>query len=210
MKKTMVLLMVFALCVMCVPAMAEEAGVQTYTHPTQGYSISVPSDWLCVDKNNVQAYIDAYEAGEMTFSGTNAMTLESLKTQLYTTDCAVLINPQANNIVIVKEDVGVALTSKQFVSLMIPTLKQQLSMQIPSIQFTSEGDIVPFGENEFILLAAEYSLNGFAANVDMLFYVDGSNLYTINLTTTPFFGQDAVNQFYADVQAACATFTIAK
>mgnify|MGYP003306620546 CR=1 FL=1 len=102
MKKMFALIMALVMCLLCASAMAQET--QTYTHPVQGYSIQVPADWLCVDKTNVQQYIDAYEKGEMSFTGTNAMTLEELKPQLETADCAVLINPYANNVVIVKEN----------------------------------------------------------------------------------------------------------
>lgn len=208
MKKAMVLLMALVLCMLCASAMAQET--QTYTHPTQGYAITVPTNWLCVDKSNVQEYITAYEQGEIDFSGTNAQTLAALQVQLNTSDCAVLINPYANNIVIVKENMGITLTNEQFTSMMIPVLKQQLTAQMPSIQFTAEGETVAFGDKEFILLAAEYSMGGVTASVDMLFYLDGTNLYTLNLTTTAIFGQDVVNAFYADVQEACATFTITK
>lgn len=208
MKKMFALIMALVMCLLCASAMAQET--QTYTHPVQGYSIQVPADWLCVDKTNVQQYIDAYEKGEMSFTGTNAMTLEELKPQLETADCAVLINPYANNVVIVKENMGMAFTEDLFVSMVIPMLKSQLANQMPTIEFTAEGEKVAFGEKEFILLAAEYSLNGVSASVDMLFYLDDTDLYTINLTTTSVFGRDAVNDFYADVQAACATFTIAQ
>lgn len=146
----------------------------------------------------------------MTFTGTNAMTLELLKPQLETSDCAVLINPYANNVVIVKENMVMAFTQDLFVSMVIPMLKKQLSTQMPSIQFTAEGEILTLGDKDFILLAGEYSLNGIAAAVDMLFYLDGEDLYTINLTTTSVFGQDVVNDFYADVQEAFATFRIIK
>ena len=208
MKKILALLLVLVLCAACIPAMAE--GTQTYTHPTHGYSIEVPAEWLCVDKNNVQGYIEAFENGEMTFTGTNAMTLEALKPQLETSDCAVLINPYANNVVIVKENMVMAFTQDLFVSMVIPMLKKQLSTQMPSIQFTAEGEILTLGDKDFILLAGEYSLNGIAAAVDMLFYLDGEDLYTINLTTTSVFGQDVMNDFYADVQEAFATFRIIK
>lgn len=208
MKKAMAFVMALVMSMLCASVMAEDVEKQVYTCPAKSYTITVPGDWLCVDKTNVDAYIEAYEKGEMTFSGTNAMTLEGLKPQIVSADCAVLINPYANNVVIVKEAIGLTLTNDTFVSMMIPLLKQQLTSQIPAIEFTAEGERLSLGDKEFVLLAAEYSLNGITASVDMLFYLDGSALYTLSLTTTPLFGQDVVNAFYADVQEACATFQV--
>ena len=208
MKKLTALMMALLLCVACVSAMAE--GTQLYTHPTQGYSISVPAEWLCLDKTNMDSLIAAYENGEMTFTGTNAETLKQLKPQVESTDCAVLINPYANNVVLVKENMGMELTNDQFVSMLIPMFRTQLVKQMPSLEFTSEGEVIAAGENEFIVLSGTYQINGITASVDMLFCLDGSDLYTLSLTTTSLFGEEALNTFYEEVFAACATFAIAK
>lgn len=208
MKKLTALMMALLLCVACVSAMAE--GTQLYTHPTQGYSISVPAEWLCLDKTNVDSLIAAYENGEMTFTGTNAETLKQLKPQVEATDCAVLINPLANNVVLVKENMGMELTNDQFVSMLIPMFRTQLVNQMPTLEFTSEGEVIAAGENEFIVLSGTYQINGITASVDMLFCLDGSDLYTLSLTTTSLFGEEALNTFYEEVFAACATFAIAK
>ena len=208
MKKLTALMMALLLCVACVSAMAE--GTQLYTHPTQGYSISVPAEWLCLDKTNVDSLIAAYENGEMTFTGTNAETLKQLKPQVEATDCAVLINPYANNVVLVKENMGMELTNDQFVSMLIPMFRTQLVKQMPTLEFTSEGEVIAAGENEFIVLSGTYQINGITASVDMLFCLDGSDLYTLSLTTTSLFGEEALNTFYEEVFAACATFAIAK
>lgn len=208
MKKLTALMMALLLCAACVSAMAE--GTQLYTHPTQGYSISVPAEWLCLDKTNMDSLIAAYENGEMTFTGTNAETLKQLKPQVESTDCAVLINPYANNVVLVKENMGMELTNDQFVSMLIPMFRTQLVNQMPTLEFTSEGEVIAAGENEFIVLSGTYQINGITASVDMLFCLDGSDLYTLSLTTTSLFGEEALNTFYEEVFAACATFAIAK
>lgn len=208
MKKLTALMMALLLCVACVSAMAE--GTQLYTHPTQGYSISVPAEWLCLDKTNLDSLTAAYENGEMTFTGTNAETLKQLKPQVEATDCAVLINPYANNVVLVKENMGMELTNDQFVSMLIPMFRTQLVKQMPTLEFTSEGEVITAGENEFIVLSGTYQINGITASVDMLFCLDGSDLYTLSLTTTSLFGEEVLNTFYEEVFAACATFAIAK
>ena len=211
MKKMMALLMALCLMVMGVPAMAEDAAqTQLYTNTEMGFSIVVPAQWLVVDKDNIDTYIAAYENGEMTFTGTNAETLKQLKPQVEATDCAVLINPYANNVVLVKENMGMELTNDQFVSMLIPMFRTQLVKQMPTLEFTSEGEVIAAGENEFIVLSGTYQINGITASVDMLFCLDGSDLYTLSLTTTSLFGEEALNTFYEEVFAACATFAIAK
>ena len=158
----------------------------------------------------MDSLIAAYENGEMTFTGTNAETLKQLKPQVEATDCAVLINPYANNVVLVKENMGMELTNDQFVSMLIPMFRTQLVKQMPTLEFTSEGEVIAAGENEFIVLSGTYQINGITASVDMLFCLDGSDLYTLSLTTTSLFGEEVLNTFYEEVFAACATFAIAK
>lgn len=206
MKKTLILLMAMLLCVLCLPVQAE--GIQTYVHPNQGYSIDVPAEWLCVDKTNVQDYIAASEAGELAFTGTNKDTLLTLVPQLESTDCTVMINPYANNIVVVKENMGAEFTTEQFVAMLIPMLKQQLENQMPTIQFTAEGDVLPLGDKEFILLSGVYSMNNLPISVDMLFYLHGKDLFTVNLTTTGLFGQEVTDAFYQEALTACGTLTV--
>lgn len=208
MKKWMILFMAVLLCGMSVSALAEDT--QLYSHPTEGYSISVPAQWLCVDKSNLDALIAAYEKGEMTFTGTNANTLREIKAQVEGIDCAVLINPHANNIVITKEKVGVELTIEQFVALVVPMLRSQLQQQLPGLEFTSEGDMVTLGENKFAMLAGRYSIDDRDTTLEMLYYLDGADLYTLTLTPSFIADQDIVNAFYGEVVAACRTFTVAQ
>lgn len=204
MKKAMSLLLALMLCVLCLPSLAEDT--QVYTHPTWGFSITVPADWFCVDKTTIRDSLEASKKGELSSRTASPETLEALLPQIESTDCAVLADPYGNNIVIVREDVGIAITNEEFVELMIPALKSQLSAQIPTIQFAAEGEIVPIGDKNFINLSAEYDLGGVTAIVDMLFYLEGTYMYTLNLTATEMFGADAKNDFYQAVFDACGTF----
>lgn len=205
MKKMTALLLALLLAVMCIPAMAEET--QVYTHPTQGFSITLPADWLVVDNTNVDAYIAAYENGEMTFAGTNAQTLTQLKAQTAVQDCAIAINENSNNLVMMGADLGVELTNEQFVQTLIPSFKQQIAATMPGLEFTSEGEIVTLGENEFIFLSAEMDLGGAKMYADQVFMLDGTMMYLINVTATDVYGAEAKNAFYAQLQTVLTTFT---
>lgn len=211
MKKMMALLMALCLMVMGVPAMAEDAAqTQLYTNTEMGFSIAVPAQWLVVDKDNIDTYIAAYENGEMTFTGTNADVLNELKPQFAGANMAVAISPYANNLVLTVADMGIELTEELFVSLMIPQFKQQIVLQMPTIEFTQEGEPLTLGENEFISLSGVCNLNGLSASVDQLFLLKGTKLYVANLTTVDMLGEEILNAFYTDVLAAMATFAVAE
>ena len=208
MKKTIALLLALLLCVLSVSAMAEEK--QVYTHPTKGYSITVPAQWLCVDISNIQQYITAYQNGEMTFTGTNAETLSNLLMQIQSQDCAILIDSSSNNVTITDVDMGIALDHKTFAALMIPQFKSQLSAQFPSMEFTCEGEILTFVDNTFVMLSGIYSMSNIPIEMTQLYYIDDTSLYVITTTAILLYDQALLQAFYEDAFAACSTLTIAE
>ena len=135
MKK--LLAIIFALMLFAVPALAE-----TYTHPTQGFSVECPEGWLAVDAANIDAHIAAYENGEITFTGTNKDTLTQLKPQIAAQDMVILIDPLGNNIIIYGANIGMAFTMEIFQAAMTPTLLQRIQASAPGITFVDEGSIV--------------------------------------------------------------------
>ncbi|MBE5786835.1 MAG: hypothetical protein E7324_04760 [Clostridiales bacterium] len=208
MKKLIALMMTLVMLLSCVPAMA--ADTQEYTHSDFGFSFTAPANWLIVDKSNYQAYINAYNAGTMTFSGTNAATLSQLAAQIEASNCVVAVDPYANNIVMTGVDLGMALTNELFVAILIPQLKTELSNTMPGIEFTSVGEIVPFGENKFITLSATYEMYGTSISVDQLYLLSGTMMYVVNLTTTPVFGDDAIDSFYASTLEVLSSMKFSK
>lgn len=185
---------------------AEEEG---YTHPARGYSFHVPEGWLMVDKTNIETYIAAYEQGEMAFTGTNAQTLQQLLPRVQQLDCVVLIDPFANNAVFVTESLGTLQTNEQFTLLMMPMLKSQLSKSMPGMEFTSEGELLKFGENEFISLCGTYQMNGLSVSLDQLYILEGTLAHCISLTVTNLFGQQAADAFYTEISNVLASFALA-
>lgn len=208
MKKFLALMMALVLLLSCTTALAQD--VQTYTHPNQGYSFQAPAGWLVVDSTNIQTYIDAFRNGEMTFTGTDAATLEGQQAQILSTDCVIVIDEYANNVVINGTDMGMEVTTDLFLTVFVPLLKAQLTEQIPSIQFVTDGEVVKYGENEFILLKANYNMQGVAINVEQLYYIQGTMMYVANLTVIPLYEDAILDAFYAGVETMMASYAVAQ
>lgn len=208
MKKFLALMMALVLLLSCTTALAQET--QAYTHPNQGYSFQAPANWLVVDSTNIQTYIDAFRNGEMAFKGTDATTLEGQLAQILSTDCVVVIDEYANNVVINGTDMGMEVTTDLFLTVFVPLLKSQLTEQIPSIQFVTDGEVVKYGENEFILLKAQYDMQGVAINVEQLYYIQGTVMYVANLTVIPLYEDAILDAFYAGVETMMASYAVAQ
>ena len=77
MKKTLAMLL--ALLLFALPVLGQGAGKwMRYTHPTFGFSLQYPSDWLAVDAGNIDEYIAAYQAGTMRHGAADAEMLSDL------------------------------------------------------------------------------------------------------------------------------------
>lgn len=210
MKKLLAILLSLLLSLSCLTAMAEEAAPETqvYTHPRMGFSVTLPAQWMVVDMDNVQSLIDGYNAGEVTYSGSNALTLTQVAPQLASTDGVMVIDPASNNVMLTGADIGIALTNELFVALMIPMLQSEIETQVPGIEFTSVGEIITYGENQFITLSADYEMMGIPMAIDQLYLLDGSIMYVINITAHSVFGEEIQDAFYTQVLDMLGTFQL--
>lgn len=206
-KKVLAFLVAMVLALACMPALAE---TQQYTHPAMGYTLSAPAEWLIVDQYNVDKYIDAYNRGEMDFTGTNALTLNNLKGEVAATDCVVLMDPYANNVVVVGNDLGMTVNAEIFAAYLIPVLKEELKAQMPAITFMNEGEILSLGGKDFVLLSAYYVRNGITSTVEQMYYLEGSMMYVLNVTSTYIGGEDVINAFNEEVIKIAESFATAQ
>lgn len=208
MKKMTALVLALVLSILCVPALAEDAAVQDYTNTELGFTVTLPGDWLVVDRENVDAYIAAYEKGEMTFTGTNAPTLQQLKPLFAAQNMAIAISPNAYNVTLSSADLGIALTNEQFIEMLIPVFKEQIASSMPGMQIVTDGEVLPLGDNEFIFLSGELDMNVMTAYADQMFLLKGTKMYLVNVTSTNVFGEEMQNAFYAQLMDIIASFTV--
>lgn len=181
MKRALAFLLALVLCAACIPAMAETA--QTYTHPTHGYSFEVPASWLCVDKTNVQDYINAMMTGEMAFTGIDGMTLTQLKPQLELADMVFFICSANNNVTFRKVDFGMELTMEQFTANLLPQLNQATLNAIPGAVLNDAGSQITLGDKTFVTTVTYYEILGTSVAADALYYVEGTAMYELIITS---------------------------
>lgn len=210
MKKAIAALLVLLLMLPGSCACAENMPTEEnlYTHPTKGYTFFVPEGWLIVDAENIEDCISACETGEITSSAVNAQVLNSMMPQIRQLDCAMLFDPYGNNAVFVTESLGNLWSNEQFIALMIPTLKAQFTRQHPDIEFTSEGDLLPLGENEFITLTGTYHLNGGIFSLDQLYIIDKTRVHCISLTVSSHAIPEEANLFFTEMVDILSSFSI--
>lgn len=201
MKKLIAL--VIALMMFALPALADTL---TYTHPNRGYTLEYPAAWLAVDSSNVDQYIDLYNSGKMAFTGTNAETLTQLKAQIAAQDMAVLVDPYANNVVVVAADVGMEITTEMFQMIMVPMLVEQIKAEVPGIEITDEGTIQELGDRSVITVGGTYTMSGIEVEIMQIYYLKGTMMYAFNLTANGFLGQDIVAQFALEALSMVGTF----
>lgn len=206
MKKGVVLLLAALLIFSGSCAFAQE---NRYTHPTHGYSFTMPDDWLAVDSKNIENHIAAYEKGVLLFPGTDAASLKNMLSQVLQLDCTILLDPHANNAIFVTENTGVPQTSEQVISQLIPLLKARFQQRYPDITFTACGDILTLGENDFIALSGTYSKDGMTFFLDQLYLVDGTQLHCISLTISSRSSQTEADRFYSEIINVLASCSLA-
>lgn len=210
MKKTLAVLLILVLTLLGPCACAEDipAEENRYIHPTKGYTFPVPEGWLVVDAENIDGCMDALGKGELVFPALDAPTLNDMKPRFQQLDCAMLFDPHGNNAVFVTESLGNLWTSEQFAATMIPALKAQFTQQHPDIEFTSEGEILPMGENEFITLSGTYHLNGAIFSLDQLYTIDKTRVHCISLTVNDHASPENINLFFREIVSVLTAFSI--
>lgn len=206
MKKRMALLLAALLSLSAGCTLAEE---ELYTHPTHGYSFTVPDGWLVVDAKNIEEHMDAYENGVMFFTGTNTQSLKNMQPQVLQLDCAILLDPHSNSAIFITENMGTPQTNEKVASQLIPLLKARFQQRYPGIEFTSEGDILTLGENEWIILAGTYSKDGMTFSLDQLYLVDGTLIHCISLTVSNHASPKEASHFYSEVITTLTSCTLA-
>ncbi|MBQ4074827.1 MAG: hypothetical protein IJD39_06465 [Clostridia bacterium] len=191
-----------------VPALAEDT--LTYTHPTHGYSLEYPAAWLAVDATNIDQYIELFNNNEISFTGTNAPTLTNMKDQIVGQDIVVLVDPHANNLLVVCADMGMELTNEMFQMVMVPMVVESVKAQAPGIEITADGTIQEMGDRSFIAVGGNVNISGIPAEIMQMYYLEGTMMYCFTVTLTGAFGAEAAEQFAMEAAEVMFSFTTGK
>lgn len=209
MKKMTALLIALLMTLMCVPAFAEAESAETkeYTHPTFGYTFTVPEGWQVVDATNVKDFVTACENGEIQYIG-NIEDPATFSCNVEDSERVLLVDLGGNYISLSVVALDFEMDNAMFKSWSLPTMIDVLYMLYPDMELTAKGDSCVYGENEYIRLTYTFENNGAKITNDSLFTLRGNLRYELALTTSALLGQEAVDQFYTEAENLLNTFTV--
>ena len=206
MKKTAAMLL--ALLLFALPVLGQAAKLKEYTHPTYGYSLQHPSDWLVVDAENIDGYIAAYENGTLRHGAADAETLSMLAPDIHEMDMTMLMDTFGNWIQMNYYSLGYTMTIHQFSILVLPQILREIKNYpyYAEAEFLTDGEIVTYGENTFALLAVELKDGqGLSISEDILFLLDGDCIFEIHLNAHALFSPIQKEQFYSQTRRLLAS-----
>lgn len=204
MKKVLALVLAVFLCLQCVPTLA--AGTVHYEDPDGKFSASVPAEWLCLNKHNIQNYITAMIDGTFSFPGIEATMLSALRTQIEMANMHFFICNVNNNMTIRCVDFGAPVTEQQFAANMLPQINQNVKASIPGIQYEDEGSVKMFGDKRFVATLAYYNVYGVPVVVDALYYLEGTKMYEITISSRTSDDPAEQGMFYEQVMNFIESF----
>lgn len=184
MKKLLSVLMALALMLVPVLSMADavetlEAACLQYTHTDDQYSFMYPDTWTLLNKENIQAIMEAADAEA---DPQVAQMLDTYGPQVQQSDMVMLISETGlTNVNMIAQYVGMHAGDEELLAL-APNLVAQLSNAMTGIEFVDEGSIIEL--DGFNALMVEYNLElaGTSMHGAQVYASGAENLYIITYT----------------------------
>lgn len=183
MKKLFALMMALLMVLGCVPAMAEsaEAPYTAYVHPTLGYTLEYPTNWLMIDTETLPVMMEL--AQQMDMEGIDLSMLGSLEQQILETNMTMFMDAMTgSNVNIAKQEIGMPIDINSFATMMLPMLKTQYEQMFAGAVFEETDPIVTIGETQYCYLSMSYQVNGQTNCLEQFYLVDGTAMYIIAAT----------------------------
>lgn len=186
------------------------AAYKTYTHPTQGFSIIVPAEWIAVDRTNIQSRIDAAAAGQISVPNVNMHRLmTNMQAQIEANDMAVFVDGNANCMTVTLTNFGQVITYDQYEEQVLPMVMSSYAAKAGYREIIG-GERVVYGGKEFIIIEVEFGTGNSRAHTLQLAYIDGADLYAITTNTLSLYDQTVIDAFNTAVLEAAATIVSVK
>ncbi|MBQ3079524.1 MAG: hypothetical protein IJC48_05930 [Clostridia bacterium] len=202
MKKLISLFLVIMMSVFAIASVSAEANEYIlYTHPTVGYSLEYPSDWIALDTESVQELLTLFADD----SSVEGLDLKSLAQQLTGTDMAMFIDMYGNNVNIIKQAMGMPISASDFVTV-LPMFMSQFEASYPGITFFDEGTVYTAGANQYAKMAYGYDLGGFYTYGEQFYDCSTGDLYTITFTAASGSSEADIQSVYPMIDHMLATF----
>lgn len=187
MRKFICLLTALMMLLTCT-ALAEtatETPVETelYTHPTFGYSLEVPSDWILLDNETIGTIVDTMKDGQ---AGTlDDATLAQYAAQIDATNMMMALSPDlTTNINVVAQDLGATFSANVVADELCPSLVSQYQALFADCVFDDPGSVVIYNDTDYARVSATYSLAGAYLRMHQYIVIENNIMYCLTFTAT--------------------------
>ena len=182
MKKLFAVVLAMMLALGCISALAEDAApYTTYVHPTLGYTLEYPSNWLAIDTESLPVMMEM--AKQMGTDGIDLSMLGNLEEQIVSANMTMFLDVTTGaNFTIGAQDLGMPIDTNSFVTMMMPMLKMQYEQMFAGCTFIEDEPIVAIGDTEYCYLPMAYELNGQTTCLEQFYLVSGTVMYIISGT----------------------------
>lgn len=185
MRKFLCLLMAVMMLLSCT-ALAEtatETEVETtlYTHPTLGYSMNLPTDWILLDSETVDTLVDTMKSGE---AGTlDDATLAQYTAQIDATNMMIALSPdQTSNVNVVAQDLGVTFSAGIVVEQLCPALVAQYQSLFADCAFDDPGSVVIYNDTDYARVSATYTTADLYMRMHQYIVIENNIMYCITFS----------------------------
>lgn len=180
MRKIAALMLALILTLSTLPALADSTYYKEHRHPTQGYTVEYPAQWLALDSRTVSSYISGAVDAGTEFQGLLA-SLDEVAAQIKAQEMVMFMRSDGTNINVIALNVGARLKISDL-KAMLPALHTQYEAIYANPSFLDEGSAVCIDDKDMLCIAMEYTLNGVRQRCYQLLVPQGTRLFYFTLT----------------------------
>jgi len=205
MKRMAALILAAMLCCLCFSAQGAEKLV-SYTHPTCGYTLRRPPEWLLVDAANVDGYIEAYQSGALKHGAADAEYLTQMAPILHADDSVVMLDLNGNYLQLICYPISVKMTLEQFMWTVLPGVLEEMKAYYPDGEYLTDGEIVDYGDNRYALLSVNFKdEDGMPYCEDWLFLLEAGYIMEVYICAQELINPQRTKEFYAQARKVLAS-----
>ncbi len=177
-----------------------------YTSEELGYSFAVPRDCKVVDGKNAQSLLDEGSKEIELTDQVKAILEQAKNTQIVMMLLDTVQEKNfTNNMNVVTQDLGQVVDTKDLM-IMSDQLSAQYQAMFQGFTMAAPCEIKTFGKRDVMMLRGEYTLNGVELTICQGFFMEGSMMYNLTLTTC----REEFDACYPKMEGVLSTFKTAK
>lgn len=162
------------------PPEAREKVTVPYTHADHGYGMSIPEDWLVIDRESIITILDQVEKDEFTFADPRMPAQWAARLKDHNIMMAIKTGGMAN-INVVTEPAG----AEEDIHSLAPFYKKAVQNNFSAyddVEFQDSGSIICIGETEFLRVSARLKSNSIPMHISQYIACKNGTVYCITLT----------------------------